>query len=392
MSISSATSRVMIVAGESSGDLHGSNLLKAAAEKYPNIRFFGVGGRRMQANGCDILIPSDELSVMGVTEVLGRLPGIILRFRRLAAILKSSQPPDLLVLVDFPDFNLRLAKVAKHAGVPVLYYISPKVWAWRSGRARTIAERVDRLALIFPFEPEIYAPFKVRAEYVGNPLLDEFAVRPQGLNIRKQLHLSADAKVVGIFPGSRQSELNYIFATLVMAAKKLHEEDPRIVFIMPVAPSLQRSELENRINAVGVTLPIYLVEEDIYAVADSCQAVLTVSGTVTLQLALVGTPMAIVYKVAPLSYAIGRRLIKIPFAGLPNIIAGRDIVREFIQDDAQPEALKDELLRLLDDVAYIQQMRDDLVLVQKRLGAPGCSIRVADMVAEMVGLELKEGA
>jgi lipid-A-disaccharide synthase len=386
----SAKHRVMIVAGESSGDLHGSHLLKAAAAKYPDIRFFGVGGSRMQQNGCDILIPSDELSVMGVTEVFWRLPGIIKRFRRLAAILKSSQPPDLLVLIDFPDFNLRLAKVAKEVGVPVLYYISPKVWAWRSGRARIIAERVDRLALIFPFEPEIYAPYGVRAEYVGNPLLDEFAARPQGLNIRQQLDLSADAKIAGIFPGSRHSELTCIFATLIATAKKLHEEDPRIEFILPVAPSLRRNELESRL--ADARLPIHLVEDDIYAVAASCQAVLTVSGTVTLQLALVGTPMAIVYKVAPLSYAIGRRLIKIPFAGLPNIIAGREIVREFIQDDAQPEALKTEMLRLLDDAAYVQQIRDDLVLVQKRLGAPGCSTRVADMVADMVGIELNEGA
>ena len=380
----------MIVAGESSGDLHGSHLLKAAAAKYPDVSFYGVGGSRMKANGCDILIPSDELSVMGVTEVLGRLPGIIKRFRRLAAILKSSQPPDLLVLIDFPDFNLRLAKVAKEAGVPVLYYISPKVWAWRSGRARTIAGRVDRLALIFPFEPEIYAPYQVRTEYVGNPLLDEFAARPQGQNIRQQLDISADVKIVGIFPGSRHSELTYIFDTLVTTAKKLYEVDPRIEFIMPVAPSLRRSDLEERI--ADARLPIHLVEDDIYAVAASCQAVLTVSGTVTLQLALAGTPMAIVYKVAPLSYVIGRRLIKIPYAGLPNIIADREIVREFIQDDAQPDALKAEMLRLLNDQSYVQQVRDDLSLVRKRLGAPGCSARVADMVADMVGAEPKESA
>ena len=380
----------MIVAGESSGDLHGSHLLKAAAAKYPDVSFYGVGGSRMKANGCDILIPSDELSVMGVTEVLGRLPGIIKRFRRLAAILKSSQPPDLLVLIDFPDFNLRLAKVAKEAGVPVLYYISPKVWAWRSGRARTIAGRVDRLALIFPFEPEIYAPYQVRTEYVGNPLLDEFAARPQGQNIRHQLDISADVKIVGIFPGSRHSELTYIFDTLVTTAKKLYEVDPRIEFIMPVAPSLRRSDLEERI--ADARLPIHLVEDDIYAVAASCQAVLTVSGTVTLQLALAGTPMAIVYKVAPLSYVIGRRLIKIPYAGLPNIIADREIVREFIQDDAQPDALKVEMLRLLNDQSYVQQVRDDLSLVRKRLGAPGCSARVADMVADMVGAEPKESA
>jgi lipid-A-disaccharide synthase len=372
---------IMIVAGEASGDLHGSNLIKAAAEHHPHLNFFGVGGDKMSAAGCRILFPSDELSVMGLVEVFRQLPKIYSRFKQLKQVLRGTKRPKLLILIDFPDFNLRLAKVAKAVGVPVLYYISPKVWAWRSGRAKTIAERVDRLALIFPFEPNIYQPLGIQAEYVGNPLLDEFAEnQPQGL-LRHGLGIGADVQVVGIFPGSRNSELEHIFEALVETAKLLYQKKPGLKFLVPVAPSLSRDDIEQRFPSTE--LPVYIVEESIYEVAAACDAVLTVSGTVTLQLALSGTPMAILYKVAPLSYAIGKRLIKIEFAGLTNIVAGRGIVREFIQGDADPIKMREELLRLLDDKKYIATMRHDLQEVRQLLGEPGCSVRVAEIAAAM---------
>jgi len=377
---------IMIVAGEASGDLHGSNLIKAAAEKHSHLRFFGVGGEKMSAAGCRILFPSDELSVMGLVEVVKQLPKIFSRYKQLKQVLKGPERPKLLILIDFPDFNLRLAKVAKGVGVPVLYYISPKVWAWRSGRAKTIAERVDRLALIFPFEPKIYASLGVQAEYVGNPLLDEFIQnQPQGL-LRHRLGIGADEQVVGIFPGSRNSELDHILEALVDSAMQLVQQKPNLKFLLPVAPSLSREVIEQRFS--GTKLPIHIIEENIYEVAAACYAVLTVSGTVTLQLALVGTPMAILYKVSPLSYAIGKRLIKIEYAGLTNIVAGRGIVREFIQDDADPTKMCAEVLRLLDDKEYIVAMRHDLQEVRQLLGEPGCSVKVADIAAEMAASPL----
>ncbi len=372
---------VMIVAGEASGDLHGSNLIKAAAQHHPHLSFYGVGGDKMQAAGCRILFPSDELSVMGVVEVVRQLPKILRRFQQLKRVIRETEKPDLLILIDFPDFNLRLAKVAKAAGVPVLYYISPKVWAWRSGRAKIIADRVDRLALIFPFEPQIYESLGVKAEYVGNPLLDEFIEnQPQGL-LRHNLGIEADVKVIGIFPGSRNSELEYILDTLIETAELLHQQRPDAKFLLPVAPSFSRDFLEQKF--VDTALPVLIVEENIYEVAAACNAVLTVSGTVTLQVALVGTPMAILYKVAPLSYAIGKRLIKIEYAGLTNIVAGRGIVREFIQGDAEPAAMSCEILRLLEDHDYIETMCRDLDEVRQLLGEPGCSERVAAIAAEM---------
>ncbi len=378
---SGQTRKVLIVAGEASGDLHGSNLIKAAAENQPQLSFFGVGGDKMAAAGCRILFPSNELSVMGLTEVIGRLPKIYQRFQQLKRVIRSHEPPDLLILIDFPDFNLRLAKTAKAAGIKVLYYISPKVWAWRSGRAKIIAERVDRLALIFPFEPEIYEPFGVRAEYVGNPLLDEFADnQPEGL-LRQRLGLKEDAQVVGIFPGSRHSELDHILESLIETAVLLRQEKPGLKFIVPVAPSLPQDLLERQFSVAG--LPVHIVTENIYEVAAACDAVLTVSGTVTLQLALTGTPMAILYKVAPLSYAIGKRLIKIKYAGLTNIVAGRGIVREFIQNNARPPEMCREILRLLDDHDYRITMEQDLAEVRQRLGGAGCSKRVSEIAAHM---------
>lgn len=373
---------ILIVAGESSGDLHGASLIRTALDRDPQLVFTGVGGERMRAAGCRMLFSSDELSVMGISEVLTRLPGIFARLRELRQRLKN-RPPDLLVLIDFPDFNLRLAKTARKSSIPVLYYISPKVWAWRRGRAEKIAQLVDRLALIFPFEPEIYRPYGVPAEYVGNPLLDELADNPPCGDLRRRSGLSSEQPVVGLFPGSRDSEIKYIFDTLLDTAKEMQSRRPDVSFLLPVAPSLSAEMFAERLAERD--LPVTIVEENIYEVAAACDAVLCVSGTVTLQLALVGTPMAILYKVAPLSYAIGRRLIDIEHVGLVNIVGGRRIVREFLQDDAEPRALCDELERLIDDPDYRAAVQNGLGEVRERLGEAGCSQRVAEMISAMTG-------
>ncbi len=371
----------MIVAGESSGDLHGSNLLLAARDIAPEQQYFGVGGERMKAAGCEIIFPSDELSVMGLVEVFAQLPRLMARFRQLKKVLQGAERPDLLVLIDFPGFNLRLAKVAKQLGIPVLYYISPKVWAWRSGRAKIIAERVDRLALIFPFEPQLYTLYGVQAEYVGNPLLDEFSLNQPTGALRSQFVCMPEDQLVGIFPGSRQGELNAIFPTLLETARQLLKTRPKLKFLLPVAPSLSMESFREQLRDSG--LPITLVEKNIYEVAAACDAVLCVSGTVTLQIALVGTPMTIVYKMSPLSYAVAKRVVRIESVGLANIVAGKKIVREFIQDAANPHALSAEILRLLDDHDYARRMRVELAKVRDLMGEPGCSKKVAQMVSEM---------
>lgn len=338
----------------------------------------------MAAAGCDILVSNEALAVMGVAEVIGRLPVIWSTFNRLKAELFSHQKPDALVLIDFPDFNLRLANQAKKAGVPVLYYISPKVWAWRQGRVRKIAERVDSLAVIFPFEPALYDGLNVLVKYVGHPLLDEFAASRDGVDLHQELHLPPGQKIIGLFPGSRRSELRYMLDILVESAQLIHNKEPNTHFLVPIANSLKIDEVKSHFDP---DFPVSFVETgkmSIYDVAACCDTIISVSGTVTLQIALTGTPMAILYKTSPMSYAIGRRLVNVDHAGLPNIVANRRIAPEFIQDEATPQALANEALHVLTDYAYANNMRAELRAVQQQLGEPGCSKRVAEMLLELL--------
>lgn len=374
--------RVLIVTGEASGDLHGANLIEAAKRLEPGLCFFGVGGARMARAGCEILIPGEEISVMGLVEVVGHLPVIRRAFNRLRDVLTGENRPAALVLIDFPDFNLRLAKVARQAGVPVLYYVSPQVWAWRRGRVKKIAAVVDRLAAIFPFEPEFYRGLPIQVEYVGHPLLDEFRIENERAVFLGGLGIDPERPVVGIFPGSRRSELRYNLGVMLDAAVQIHRRRPETVFVLPVAPTLERALIEARLAARQ--LPVTLVGGNIYDTANACQAILAVSGTVTLQIALTGTPMAIVYKMAPLTYAIGKRLVKVPHIGLANIVAGGGVVCEFIQERATAENLAAEILRILEDPDYAGRLREGLTRVGESLGHPGCSERVANMLVTLI--------
>ncbi len=373
--------RALIVTGEASGDLHGGNLIRAAKEIDPDLSFFGVGGVRMEEAGCKILLNGEELAVVGLVEVVGHFPAIYRAFQKLKKILHGPDRPDLLILVDFPEFNLRLAAQAKKAGIPVLYYVSPQIWAWRQGRVKKIARLVDHMAVIFPFEADFYRGHRIDVTYVGNPLLDDAEVRTEREPFLGALDIDPARPVVGLFPGSRRNELRYILDTILEAAVLIRRRRPEVHFLLPVASSLDPALFEEKIAARD--LPVTLTREGIYDVANACRAAITVSGTVTLQTALVGTPMAVVYKMAPLTYAIGKRLVKVPFISLANIVAGRGVVCEFIQDAASPEALAQEILKILDDHGYAEQMRSALLEVRKRMGEKGCSERVARIASKM---------
>lgn len=379
---------VMIVTGEASGDLHGSRLIKALRTLRTDIDFCGVGGRLMEAEGCEILFRGEDLAVVGLVEVVRHFKPIYSAFKKLEAILGSEEKPDVLVLIDFPEFNLRLAAKAKKAGVPVLYYVSPQVWAWRRGRVHKIAQVVDRLAAVFPFEPELYRGLDIDVQYVGHPLVTDFYVATSRETFLRQYGLDPSRKVVGLFPGSRRSEIRYCLDTLLKAAELVMHKSPDVQFLLPIAPSLSADLLRTHVATSGVE--VTLVDSSIYDIAAACDAIATVSGTVTLQIALTATPMAIIYKLNPITYIIGKRLIKVPYVGLPNIVAGKKIVREFIQNDASPDAICKEILRLLTEEAYAAQARKDLAEVGLLLGRPGCSERVANMVAEMIEPVRKE--
>ena len=376
--------RAMVVTGEASGDLHGANLIRAAQGIDPELSFFGVGGEQMAAAGCEIIIPGKTISVMGIVEVIGHFPIIWKTFQRLKRILQGAQRPDLLILIDFPDFNLRLAAVAKKLGIPVLYYVSPQVWAWRRGRVKGIAKVVDRLAAILPFEPPLYAGLDIDVEYVGNPLTDQVQISEEREPFLRRLGISSGSPVVGLFPGSRETELRYNLPTLLATARIVRQEHPSVHFLVPAASTLGTERLGVAIaEAGGADLPLIIVAESVYNVANASDAVLAVSGTVTLQVALVGTPLLLIYRVAPLTYAIGRHLIKVPFIGLPNIIAGQEVAGEFVQDAADPQILGAELNTILANPQHAAALRQGLTLVREKIGPGGCSERVARMAIEM---------
>jgi len=375
--------RILIVAGEASGDLHAANLIAAIRARLPQAEFFGIGGRRMREQGCRILVPCEEVSAMGLVEPLLHLRPILRAFRRLKRLLRSDEPPDLLITIDFQEFNLKLARAAKRAGVPVLHYVSPQVWAWRPGRTRKVAASVNKLAVIFPFEPACYDGLELDVRYVGHPLLDDLQPPMEPAAFRQSHGLEPAATVVGLFPGSRQGEIRYNLGLLADTARLLQQQRPELRFLLPVAPSLQQEEIQRVLAGRGVEVTL-LTDASIYDVAAACDAIASVSGTVTLQIALVGTPLVILYRAAELTYRVARRLVKLPWIGLPNIVAGRLVVRELIQQEATPTALAAEIRRLLEDQDYRRGVEQGLAEIRSRMGEAGGSARIAQMAVELL--------
>lgn len=373
--------KVMIVAGEASGDLHGAYLVEAMKEMMPKVSFYGVGGEKMHQAGVELLANVSDLAVMGLIEVLGRLKFIL----GVMATLKRSlemERPDLLILIDYPGFNLKLAKVARQRGVKVFYYISPKVWAWRKGRVKTIQRTVDHMALIFPFEQDIYRRAGVSATFVGHPLLDEIELKKTDDEIRNEFSLAADKTTVALLPGSREGEICRILPEMVDAAKILTDRFPAIQFVLPVAHTLPQG-LISRIFSQS-DLAVRLVDGRTHDVLSVSDVAIVASGTASLETALLVKPMVIVYKVSPLTYFLGKMVVRIKHAGLPNIIAGRTIVPELIQKDFTPQRVADEITLILKDHNVRDKMIRDLMEVKNRLGEPGASQRAARLACSML--------
>jgi lipid-A-disaccharide synthase len=371
----------MIVAGEASGDLHGSNLVKEALRENPGLSFFGMGGPKMREAGVTTLVDASEMAVVGLIEVIAHFPVIYRSFSTLKKIIRTD-PPDLLILIDYPDFNLRLARVAKRAGVRVLYYISPQVWAWRVGRVKKIARLVDRMAVVFPFEVPFYEKEGVPVTFVGHPLVDTVSPTMNRAEAQACFGLDPARKTVGLFPGSRKGEIKNLSATILESAALLKKHFPDLQFILPLASSLTTADIVPFLEASG--LNIRVIEGKIYDVMQVCDAIITVSGTVTLEAALMGVPMVIIYRVSPLTYAVGKRLIKVDHIGLCNIVAGERVVRELVQDDAEPAWITAEIARILADDDYMKEMRGKLLNIRGILGASGASERAARLASDLI--------
>lgn len=376
-----AERRVMIVAGEASGDIYGAQLASETARLSPNLRFFGIGGERMREAGVETLVDSSDMAVVGLVEVLRHFDVIAQAFLRLKRILLDD-PPALLVLIDYPGFNLRLARVARRRGVRVLYYISPQIWAWRQGRVRKIARLVDHMAVIFPFELPFYQRAGVPATFVGHPLYDLVAVSASREQAAASFGLDPSRGIVGLFPGSRRGEVQRLLPVIVQAAGLLKQRFPDLQFVLPLASTLHEEEITPHLPVFG--LDVTITRERIHDLIRACDAVISVSGTVTLEIALIGTPMVVMYKVSPITYQLARCLVKVDNIALCNIVAGETVVKELIQDDASADAIAAEIGTILHDDAYRNAMLARLSTVRSRLGRGGAAHNVARLVLKMV--------
>ncbi|HEY6837736.1 MAG TPA: lipid-A-disaccharide synthase [Geobacteraceae bacterium] len=371
----------MIVAGEASGDLHGANLVREALKIDPELRFLGIGGQRMREAGVETLVDAAQMAVVGLVEVVAHFDVIFHAYSVLKKII-ATNPPDLLILIDYPDFNLRIARLAKARGVKVLYYISPQVWAWRVGRVKKIGRLVDRMAVVFPFEVPFYEREGVPVSFVGHPLVDIVHPTSGHAEALASFGLDPARPTVGLFPGSRKSEVRTLLPTILASATLLRKRFPGVQFILPLASSLTRADLAPWLDGAGVEVTV--VEGRGYDVMQACDAIITVSGTVTLEIALVGVPMVIIYRVSPLTYAVGKRLIRVDHIGLCNIVAGDRVVQELIQHDAEPEKIAAEIGRILTDDTYAAGMKRRLGTIREKLGSGGGSARVAALALDML--------
>ncbi|MGA1845202.1 MAG: lipid-A-disaccharide synthase [bacterium] len=377
--------KVLIIAGEASGDLHGAGLIHEMKGLDPGMAFFAVGGERMAAEGATILVDCRKLAVMGIVEVLGHANTILECFRIVRDFLKA-QRPDAVILIDYPDFNLRVARVAKRMGIKVIYYISPQIWAWRRGRVRFISRWVDRMLVIFPFEVAFYKEAGVNVRFVGHPIMDSLRPRISQESFKVKFGLRGDERLVALMPGSRHGEVKRILPVMLEGSRGLMEQHPENWrFALIVAPTIDRASLEPLIRKYADAVPIVEIQGYTYEALKSAEIAFVASGTATLEAAVIGVPMVVLYRLSWPTYWIGRMLVRVPAIGLVNIVAGETIVPELIQGDATGERLAETALAIMTDHDRRRTIVQGLARVRRNLGEPGAAARAAREVVHFLG-------
>jgi len=371
----------MLACGEPSGDLYAGALTRELRALDSGVQLRGLGGPQFASAGGELIADYRGLSVTGLTEAIGKLPKSFATLRALVDAARR-RPPAALIAIDFPDFNFRLARAIKRLGIPVVYYISPQIWAWRGGRLKTMREIADLVIVIFPFEEQIYREAGIPVTFVGHPLVD-LALPGDRAAFAARHGLSADAPIVAILPGSRPNEVSRILPDLVAAGGLIRARVPGVQLVVARAPDLDDALFAPVKPAMLGRVAV--VEHETDAVLSSADVVLTASGTATVQTAIHDAPMVIVYRVSPLTYWVGRRLVTVDTFGMVNLIAGEKIVPELIQDAFTPEAVADEAVSMLTDAARRARVRDGLAVVRQRLGGPGASRRAAAAILQLVG-------
>lgn len=371
----------MISAGEASGDMHASLALEELAKAGVEFSSFGMGGPMLEALGTELVLDCRELSVIGIFEVLIQYRKLLKKLNHLRDSLRREKP-DMLVIVDYPDFNLKLAETAKELGIPVLFYISPQVWAWREKRVHRIGSLVSMMAVIFPFEVPFYEKANVPVRYVGHPLVDEVHSELSHEDAREEFCNNTQVKTLGLLPGSRNGEVKRVLPTMLATLDIIFEKHPDLNVLLPRAATLDPMILSDLLIAHKDRVKV--IDGRAYDVMQACDAVISASGTATLETAMMGVPMAIVYKINAISYAIMSRMIRIKNIGLVNIVAEKRIVQEFIQKKASPTDIAAEVDKLLTNQAYSAKMRDEMRTVREKMGDGGGSRNVALLLREML--------
>lgn len=377
--------KVMISAGEASGDMHAASVVDALVEyaatalpENTTLEFFGMGGTNLAESGMEILVDVDKNAVMGLLEVLHKYPSLRANLSTLRSAL-SKRKPDILVLVDYPHFNMKLATTAKSLGIPVLFFIAPKVWASRPGRVEELSKLVDHMAVILPFEKKIFNDAKIPCTYVGNPLLDNQLL----IDASKDSCPSQSNTIrIALLPGSRKTEITMLLPPMLKAADKLAENNPAIEFVLPVAETIEQEQIEKLVSKCKSK--ISLIKATDYKLVSGCDASIVASGTATLELAILGVPMVVIYKLNQLSYKVLKRWLTIEFISLVNIIANREVVKELLQDEVTEDNLVVELEKLLDDDNVRRKQLKGLKSVSDQLGDSGASLSTAKAIVSLV--------
>ena len=385
----SAPVRIVVVAGEASGDLHGAGLVEALRRHAPGLAFSGMGGVRMRTVGVRLLADAGETAVVGVSELWEKRRALRAALRTLRGHLAEAGPA-LLICIDFPDFNLLLARTARRLGIPVCYFISPQVWAWRRGRVRTIRRLVRKMLVLFPFEETLYRAAGVDVAFVGHPLLDALAAVPPRERCREQLGIAEGMNILGLLPGSRAAEIRRHLPLLLEAAGRVRAEESGVAVVLGLSDTAERPTVEAAVAGAGV--PARVIQGRTHEVMRAADFLMAVSGTVTLEAAVLETPMLITYRLGRLSYWLARLLVRVPFVGLPNLVADRGIVPELLQHDATPQRLAATALEILRSPARQGTMRAALVDVRRRLGEPGALDRAAREIVRLLPAARHGGA
>lgn len=374
--------RIAMVAGEASGDLLGAGLISALKYRFPDAEFVGIAGPRMVAAGCEAWFPVERLSVMGLTEVLGHLPDLFGIRRKLLRRFRLGRP-DVFIGIDAPDFNLGLERQLKMMGIATVHYVSPSVWAWRQYRLRKIAHAADLMLTLFPFEAAFYEQHRIPVRYVGHPLADALPLMPHRAAARAALKLPGESELVAILPGSRLSEVRALGDVFIAAAQHCLARRPELRFVAPLATLATRQLFTERVQALAPHLPVTIVQGKAHAALAAADAVMVASGTATLEAMLLKCPLVMAYKLSPITYWLAKQLVKVPYYSLPNLLAGRMLVPELIQDAATPENVAAAILNFLDDTVRTAQLAETFSEIHLALRR-NADQRAAEAVAELL--------